>query len=170
MGVMSALPIINALNVCCCLWVVTGGLVAAYLLQQSQSTPISAGDGALVGLYAGFLGAVVSFALSIPIGILIGPMQREMLQRAVERSGNDLPPGLREFLQSVGEPRSDVSFAVRVIASTFGFIVLAIVGSIFSTLGGLLGAAIFKKKPPMTPPSLEPPQTFDDQPPFSPST
>jgi hypothetical protein len=28
-GVLSALPFVNILNACCCLWVVTGGVVAA---------------------------------------------------------------------------------------------------------------------------------------------
>ena len=43
MGVLSALPLVSAGNICCCLWVVTGGLVAAYLLQQNQAMPISRG-------------------------------------------------------------------------------------------------------------------------------
>ena len=58
MGVLSALPLINAGNVCCCLWVVSGGVVAAYVLQQNQTAPITPGDGALVGLLAGLIGAV----------------------------------------------------------------------------------------------------------------
>ncbi len=37
MGVLSALPFINILNACCCLWVVTGGVVAAYLLQERDA-------------------------------------------------------------------------------------------------------------------------------------
>ena len=53
MGVLSALPLVAAGNLCCCLWVVSGGVVAAYLLQQNQSAPITPGDGALVGLLAG---------------------------------------------------------------------------------------------------------------------
>ena len=44
-GVLSALPIVSAGNLCCCLWVVLGGVVAAYLLQQNQSTPLNVGDG-----------------------------------------------------------------------------------------------------------------------------
>ena len=43
-GVLSALPIVSAGNLCCCLWVVLGGVVAAYLLQQNQSTPLNVGD------------------------------------------------------------------------------------------------------------------------------
>ena len=43
-GVLSALPFISGFNACCCLWVVSGGLVASYLLQQSRSTPLTPGD------------------------------------------------------------------------------------------------------------------------------
>ena len=32
---LSALPLVNAANCCCCLWVVLGGVLAAYLQQQS---------------------------------------------------------------------------------------------------------------------------------------
>jgi len=59
MGVLSALPVISAGNACCCLWVVSGGVVAAYLFQQNTSRPITPGDGAMVGLLAGFIGALV---------------------------------------------------------------------------------------------------------------
>ena len=55
MGVLSALPIISAGNACCCLWVVTGGFVAAYLFQQNRAAPITPADGALVGLLAGLV-------------------------------------------------------------------------------------------------------------------
>jgi hypothetical protein len=33
MGVLSGLPIIAAGNICCCMWVLSGGFVASYLLQ-----------------------------------------------------------------------------------------------------------------------------------------
>jgi len=56
--VLSALPIVGAANACCCLWVVSGGLLAAYLLQQDRQQPITAGDGAIVGLLAGISGAI----------------------------------------------------------------------------------------------------------------
>jgi len=46
-GVLSALPIINIGN-CCCLWVIGGGVLATYLMQQNHPYPIAAADGALV--------------------------------------------------------------------------------------------------------------------------
>ena len=142
MGVLSALPLISAVNLCCCLWVVSGGLVASYLLQQNQSLPIAAGDGAVVGLLAGISGAFITFVLSIPIGLLVEPMQRAMVQRTLEMAGN-MPPAVRQFLESSSEPRSMVAM---VIVRVIGLFVMLAVGSVFSTLGGLLGVALFKKK------------------------
>ncbi len=56
-GVLSALPIISVGNCLCCMWVIGGGVLAAYLLQQNQAAPISSSDGAMTGLLAGLVGA-----------------------------------------------------------------------------------------------------------------
>ena len=152
MGVLSALPLINTANFCCCLWVVSGGMVAAYMLQQNQPLPITAGDGALVGLLAGLIGAFIAFLLSIPIDMLMEPMQRAMVQRTLEMAGT-MPPALRQILEDYAEPRTEIGFAGRLIFRVISLFVLLTVGSIFSTLGGLLGAAIFKKS---VPPVAEP--------------
>jgi hypothetical protein len=138
MGTLSALPIISAGNLCCCLWVICGGGVAAYVLQQNQSPPITPGDGALAGLLAGVVGAFCYLLLSIPITILIGPLEREVMQRVLENAGRMRP----EFRSYAG---TSVSTAVRLIA---GFIFMLVVGSSFSTLGGVLGALIFRHSPP----------------------
>jgi len=145
MGVLSALPLVSAGNVCCCLWVWTGGLVAAYLLQQNQSAPIAPADGALVGLLAGLAGAVVQTILSIPISIVIGPMERAIWQRALDMAGT-LPPDVRETVERYG--RDAQSGGLFILRSLFGLIFMLFIGAIFSTLGGLLGAAIFKKSSP----------------------
>lgn len=137
LGVLSALPIISAGNACCCLWVVGGGAAAAYLLQQNQPTPITQGDGALVGLLAGIVGAFVYLLVSIPITFLIAPLQRAVLQRIVE-SGN-IPPEFRDYL---------TSYVGGVIGLIFGFVFMLMAGAIFSTLGGLLGAMFFRKQAP----------------------
>ena len=136
-GVLSALPIVNMGNVCCCLWVVGGGAVAAYVLQQNQSTPITPGDGALAGLLAGLAGALIFLVLSIPITLVMAPMQRVMIERVIE-SGR-VPPEFREFAGT---------YAGGLIGLILGFIFQLFAGAIFATLGGLLGAAIFKKQLP----------------------
>jgi hypothetical protein len=141
-GILSALPLISGGNLCCCLWVVSGGAVAAYLLQQNQTAPITPGDGALVGLLAGVAGAFVYLVASIPINLMMGPFQRMMLERVFENM-RDMPPQFREYATA---PLSGA------FQAAIGFIFMLFVGAIFSTLGGLLGAVIFGKKIPPAPP------------------
>ncbi|HUR32369.1 MAG TPA: hypothetical protein VM032_01145 [Vicinamibacterales bacterium] len=133
-GVLSALPIVSAGNFCCCLWVVTGGLLASYLLQQNQSDAISAADGAIVGLLAGIFGATISFALSIPIGMLVGPVERQVLSRLRELSGNAEPS--TPFGSSLG---LFGAITFRIVA----FVLMLVVASIVSTVAGVVGAALF---------------------------
>lgn len=141
MGVLTALPIISAGNLCCCLWVLSGGVVAAYVLQQNEPAPIALGDGALAGLLAGIVGAFVYLILSIPISILVAPLERMMVQRFIERMEN-MPPEFREFALS------RVAGGLRLMV---GFVFWLVVGAAFSTIGGLIGAAIFQKKLPPGP-------------------
>ena len=144
MGVLSVLPIINLGNCFCCMWVIGGGVVAAYVLQQNQSAPITAGDGALVGLLAGVIGAVVQTLADIPISFLVGPFQKKMVEQILERAG-DIPPAFRDLLENYGRGGSLVFVILARIAS---MMFLMCVGAVFSTLGGLLGTAIFKKQTP----------------------
>ena len=147
MGVLSALPPISLGNVCCCLWVICGGAAAAYLLQQNERERITAGDGALIGLYAGLAGAVIAWAISIPIKILLAPMQQRLMERILESTPN-VPPEFRGLLRG--------SSGVRVAELIVGLICWLFVGAIFSTLGGALGAVMFQRRlPPATqvPPS-----------------
>lgn len=136
MGVLSGLPIISAGNICCCLWVISGGIVAAYVLQQNQPAPITIGDGALAGVLAGVVGSVVYLLLSIPITLIIGPMQRRVLD-SLTQSG-DIPPEFEWWLSSA------VGGAAGIM---LGFVAMLMAGLIFCTLGGVIGAAIFRRPP-----------------------
>jgi hypothetical protein len=144
MGVLSALPIISAGNLCCCLWVISGGLVAAYAYQQRLDTPMTPGDGALAGLLAGIVGAFVYLVLSIPINLLIGPWERVLIDRFRE----GMPPDFREFVAS----RAGSGLFV-----IFGFVIMLFIGSIFATIGGLLGSIFFRKSTPHAAPDVTAP-------------
>ncbi len=71
-GVLSALPVVNC---CCCAWILFGGALASYLMQQNHPEPIEVGDGAIVGLLAGVIGAFVWLIVSIPINTAMAPDQ-----------------------------------------------------------------------------------------------
>jgi hypothetical protein len=157
LGVLSALPIVSIGNMCCCLWVVAGGLVAAYILQQNHPAPITPGDGALVGFMAGMFGAVVYVIVSVPVNLVSGPVQRQMLESVLERQP-DLPVQMREALQ-----RMDVGGGWILVNFAF----MLVVGMIFATIGGVIGAAIFSRNvpPPAAPPPPGPPPYGDVVPP-----
>jgi hypothetical protein len=149
-GVLSALPIVSAGNLCCCLWVICGGVVAAYLLQQNQPRPITAGDGAFAGLLAGISGAFIYLVLSVPIAFLMAPMQRALIERLVQ--GGALPPEFRGYM---------TSYAGGLVGIVISFFVTLFAGVVFGTVGGVIGAAIFRKPPAppvidVTPSSPEP--------------
>jgi hypothetical protein len=146
MGVLSALPVVNLGNLCCCLWVVASGMVAAYVLQQNQSTPITPADGAIVGLLAALAGAVVMTIISIPVSLVMAPISRGMMQQVLEQRGN-LPPEVRDMIERYGADRADLGILGTLFIRMLGFIIFVFVGGIFSTLGDLLGAVIFSKKP-----------------------
>jgi hypothetical protein len=150
LGVLSALPIINIGNVCCCLWILAGGAVAAYLLQANQPTAITPGDGATVGLMAGAIGAVVQLILSIPVSLVMGPLQGRMIERLFENAG-DMPENMRPFLDAMRHT------GVSILGAILGFFLFLVIALIFSTIGGLIGAALFKKGPTVVPPDLPPP-------------
>lgn len=145
MGVLSALPIIAAGNACCCLWVVSGGVIAAYLFQQNQTTPITPADGALIGLLAGLTGAFVRFFVAIPIDILVAPMEQAMLQRILDMG--TFPPEVRDMMERYGRGGA-MAGAFFIISRIVGLMFWIFVGGVFSTLGGLLGALIFRTQTP----------------------
>jgi uncharacterized protein YqgC (DUF456 family) len=154
LGVLSALPIISLGNVCCCLWVLAGGAMAAYLLQANQADPITPGDGALVGLLAGAIGAVVQLFVSIPVGLVMGPIQGRIVERVFENA-RDMPENMRPIMDALRHG------GFSVIGAILGFFVFLCIALVFSTVGGLIGAAMFRKKLPIGPPDLPPPPGYE---------
>ena len=151
-GVLSALPVINLAN-CCCAWILFGGALSAYLMQQGHPEPINAGDGAVVGLLAGVIGAFVWLIASVPINAAMAPFQSEMANRMM-RDAADMAPELRGILENM-------STAPAIgIGLIFFFFVMLVVSSLFGMIGGLFGALMFRKsQPPVVPPPI-PPQSF----------
>jgi hypothetical protein len=169
-GVLSALPVINIANFCCCAWVVVGGALAAYLMQQNHPDPVSAGDGAIVGLMAGALGAVVGSALAIPIGMVMGPFQADLMERILSGT-QDMPPEVRDLFEQM---RGGMGSGVMIGAAfLFSLMFSLFFYSIFGLLGGLLGAVMFRKNvpPPAPPPpaGFEPPSFVPPPPPLPPA-
>jgi hypothetical protein len=170
-GVLSSLPFIKAGNICCCLWVVAGGALAALLMQQNTPRPVTLGEGALVGLFAGLFGTVVWIAWGVASMLIFSstPFDMAEFQRAMNEA-EGMTPEAREALESL---TPGVILAV-------GAVIWFVVSVLFATIGGVLGALIFKKKDPnagappapptptFTPPTFTPPAGPLSPPPFTP--
>jgi len=137
-GILSALPIVQLCN-CCCLWIVGGGVLAAYLQQQNQPSPLTITQGARVGLVAGIVGAVIWLIASQALDVVMAPIQQRLADEVL-RNARELPPNVRTWLESAGANRAG--------GYIFGFTLLLIFGSIASALGGAAGAAYFRNDVP----------------------
>jgi hypothetical protein len=146
-GVLSALPIVNMGNCCCCLWVVAGGALAVYLRQQNMPYAVNSSEGALMGLLAGLIGGVIAALISIPMMAVMGPFQQRMIEQILN-SRADIPEESRDMIEKMMQRNAGLGAA----AFAFGLVVQVIVGTVFGMLGGLLGVAMFKKELPPPPP------------------
>ena len=139
-GVLSALPFVGA---CCCLWVIVGGVLTTYLLQERITTPVSAGDATVAGLLAGVFGAFISTLVGQLVTLFRGGTMSDAVNSLLARG--ELPPEMTGALERV----RDFPPAVFVIGS---LLVALVIFPVFSMLGSLLGVALFKKTPPPPPP------------------
>jgi hypothetical protein len=137
-GILSALPFVSTVNACCCLWVIAGGVLTSYLMQERSTLPITAGDGAVWGSVSGAIGAVIASLLGVAFAVmqgLTGPESLEQIPRA------DLPPEVARLLEHLRELPPSFWFIAP-------FVVFLVIFPIFSMIGGLLGVALFKKSTP----------------------
>ena len=139
-GILSALPIVGAANCCCCLWIVSGGILAAYLAGLTQPVALTPGEGAIVGGSAGLIGAFVWIPVAVLMDLLMAPLQQAIVG-SILSNARDLPPEAREVLQGLGEPSSIGRFV-------FGFMLMFFGGGVFAAIGGVLGAMFFRKDVP----------------------
>jgi len=150
-GVLSALPVVNVCN-CCCVWLVAGGALSAYLQQQNQPAPITVLQGARAGLLAGVVGAFVFLFVSQALAAVLAPMQ-ERFAAEMLRSARDLPPWVRDIFEDAREGSSGAGEVI-------GFMLMLFGGSAVAAIGGAAGAAYFRNDVPpalggpITPPSL----------------
>ena len=134
-GVLTGIPLVNCF---CCLWIVGGGAIAAYFLRKDSGVDLKAGDGAIVGIFAGMVAAVVAFLISIPLAPLDNAIASSMMDWAAEYT--DQMPEFWESLMQGGGLES--SFAFRVLEFFINVVVFSAIGA----LGGIIGISLFKNK------------------------
>ncbi len=139
-GVASQIPGLSLVNCLCCALVVGGGMLAAFLALRNEPATEKApyGDGALIGALAGVVAAIVGAIVLIPIAALFGDPMEQMVRMLEGLEG--IPP---EVLDAMG---GDAAGAVGAFALV-GFLMSLAVDVVFAAIGGVIGAAVFHKKP-----------------------
>ena len=127
-----------------------GGVIAAYLMQQSHPVAITLQDGAVGGFLAEIVGAFVYVIVAVPVQLLMAPMQRRVAQGILDAAGA-VPPELRDLIEGMS---SGVGGAI--VGLMIMFFLLLVLGVIFATLGGVLGALMFRRNPKPQNPSPTP--------------
>jgi hypothetical protein len=135
-GLLSAIPFVNLLNICCCLWAILGGALASYLYIKASPNPVKAGEGAVLGVLAGIVGAVIYIVIGIPLGYLMSATMISLMSGLFE---NVDPRQAEQMRQQMGASQTIIGAILRGLFTAFLLLV-------FSTLGGLLGVPIFEKR------------------------
>ncbi len=136
LGILSVIPFVNWVNICCCLWAILGGLLASYLYIKNSPVPASAGDGAILGALAGLVGAVIAVVIGIPLSILMSGVMTRMIISLLE----SINPSQAEMM------RTQIEAGQTVVGAIVNGLILAVLLVVFSTLGGLIGIPIFEKR------------------------
>lgn len=136
LGVLSVIPFVNFVNICCCLWAILGGALASYLYIKGSPEPAKTGDGAIVGALAGVVGAVIFLVIGIPIGLLTGPAIANLIADIIA----NLDPSVARQIRF--EAAAGPSIVGEIVRGLIGAVLLVV----FSTIGGLLGVPIFEKR------------------------
>ena len=133
-GVAGSIPILSMANLACCILVIGGGLLAAFLYMKDAPPSAQAplGQGVKLGLLTGLFGAITWAVINIPIAILLPDMAAALLPQMQEAN---LPPKIAQAMSSV------LPFAI------FFSLLSLIVDPIFCGIGSVIGVAIFNKKP-----------------------
>ena len=140
-GVLSSLPVVSA---CCCLWAVCGGMLVAYLQQQSRPDPIETADAVLGGVLAGVIGAVIASIVPLVLFSMGGASLEDLMQQAFAEN-SEIP---EEWRRRITDFMSGRNLALLLFAVNVPMY------AVFSMLGSLLGVAFFRKKTP--PPEATP--------------
>lgn len=138
-GLLSAVPIVNCF---CCLWIIGGAILAAYLLTKDSPSGITGGDGAIVGVFTGIVAAVVDAVISLPLQAVNTQIMRRFMERMAEYS-DSFPSGWDRFMEG-GLTETSLAFFM------VGLLISAVIFAALGALGGIIGASLFGKKPEKT--------------------
>lgn len=153
-GVISGIPFLNLLNCCCCAGVLLGGALAVFFYKndlREGMAPLTSGDAIELGAIAGVIGAVIGSILTAGFLATLGNVNAEPFLGILDMFKDKVPP---EALEEAEAKIRAGGFSI------LNLVMSLVIDTVFGLLGGLIGYAIFKPKPPqlnMQPPVVPPP-------------
>jgi len=136
-ALLSAIPYLSSLNLCCCLWHIVGGFWAAYLFWSSGKK-ISFGQSIGIGIFTGIW---TSFVYSVLTAIRWGTMSEKFIVQMndiLRTSSSEMPPEMIDLITELSS--SPLIMFLLVFAITL------MIFPIVVTIGSILGNFILKKK------------------------
>jgi hypothetical protein len=143
LGVLCAVPLVNC---CCFLWISGAGIAAVYLLRQEYGGDISPGLGAKLGFLTGILGALFWQVLELPISYIKSPEAASQLQELLKNQNipSEALPFVEKFMEIIKDPFNPLLLLIGISFKLFAC-------GILTTLGGILGSALWSKPKPPNP-------------------
>ena len=135
LGIVAQFPVVG--GCLACFVVVGAGVFSVWHYTDTHQISVSGGQGALIGLGAAALAAVIEALIQgvlRTIGVI--PGMAEQQEEAMEAMGDMMDPQQMEAMQEfVGSP----SFLIAMVGCTI------VIYGVFGAVGGAIGAAIFTK-------------------------
>ena len=125
-----------------CVLNILGGVLAAYLYVKKSPTPVSGGEGIIVGAMAGFVTGLLRLAY-LSITFLLN---REKVEAQLEQ--------FQERIRQAGANFSDNGLLLIILA---GVILAVVMFVVLEAIGGAIGVALFEKRKGETEPPPPPP-------------
>jgi hypothetical protein len=157
-GIAGGLPLLGYLNCACCSLMVGSGFMAAWLYSRECSrrgAAFHAGGGAWVGLVSGLFYTLAAMIVTGLQRLLGGAPDPDEVAEAMET----LEQGLQQFGVTAEQLDAAAAWAERMqgpMGIVLGFCVTLLLAAVFSTVGGLIGGAVFKVEPPPASPPGSP--------------
>jgi hypothetical protein len=145
-GVAAGLPGTSLLNLCLCAPAWGAGIGAAFLHGRAcreAGLPFTPGEGARIGFLAGVLYALA--ATTVFLVLLAAMGGSEGLLREVEQTSEQIPWFSQELMDWM-RALARSGWLPAVMGGSL-FVMHLVAGGVFSTLGGLLGAAMLRRAP-----------------------
>jgi len=138
-GFLSGVPFVGALNCACCSLILGAGALTSYLLVKGSDVPISFGRAAAGGLLAGVIAVPVMMVTWFAFAIIMGGDLDAEFEQAIEQA-SAYSPEAQQATQMVRD--LGVGFIMFLVG-----ILCVVLYSIFGVVGGLLGRAVFERRP-----------------------